>query len=73
MIVEFNAFNANSRGKNQDGQLSIKKNRLKYYFTTHNKSRNLVITGITSLLIVVFILNVNLSKTLKIGTLIPET
>ena len=72
MIVKFNAFNANSRGKNQDGQLSIKK-RLKYYFTTHNKSRNLVITGITSLLIVVFILNVNLSKTLKIGTLIPET
>ena len=50
-----------------------KKKRLKYYFTTHNKSRNLVITGITSLLIVVFILNVNLSKTLKIGTLIPET
>ena len=25
MIVKFNAFNANSRGKNQDGQLSIKK------------------------------------------------
>ena len=35
MIVKFNAFNANSRGKNQDSQLSIKK-RLKYYFTTHN-------------------------------------